>query len=683
MSLRTVFVVFRKELLDMLRDKRTLIAMIGIPIVLYPALFIVGSQALLMQQGKVSGSVVRVAVSGVNVRVLRSWLGDIDKVSVVQSQAPDADLQTGRVQAIVSSSDDIAAVLAAGQTARISVQYDAAEGPSVEAARRLVEGLDARFNKLLESRVKTLGVSPDYVRPLEVERKNVAPPAKSTGTLLGMIMPLIMIVMLGIGALVPAVDLTAGEKERGTFETLLSTPASSIEILAGKFLTVFCLAMFTGALNLGSMVTAFTFQLSQISDSIGRFEVHVPMENVLLIAIALVPLAFFISAVMMSIAILARSFREAQSLLTPFLLFLLFPAGLAAIPGVSLTTATQFVPVVNVALMFKDLMTDQVNGEAIFFVLLSTTLYAILALALAARIFQREEVVLSHDRGMPLTLRRARFKPRALPTVGGAVFLFTVCLLLIYYPGTYVQTKYAFAGIAITQWGLFFAPTLVFLWFLRIDVAKSLSLRWPGLLILAGAGVAACGWVTLDLQFAVWQDKILPFPAQLAEEMEKLVHGQPLWLVILVVAVSPAICEETVFRGAILSGLRRSMPVWVLCVVVGVLFGLMHLSIHRLALTALSGAVLTYLVWRSGSIFTGMIAHGIINGAPVVLESGQTSERIGATLKYAVHDGHGFPLPILAASIGVFVLGILLVELSARRQMAREGASVKETTQRA
>ncbi|MCL4692622.1 MAG: ABC transporter permease [Candidatus Hydrogenedentes bacterium] len=664
MKFHTVFVIFRKELLDMLRDKRTLIAMLGIPIVLYPALFIFGSQAAMMERDRVAQAPSRVAIVADQADILEDWLHGEQSVALRYPGDPEAELAAGRIQAVVVLEGDLQQDLEEGRAAQITILYDATDTASQEAVKRLLEAFNAREADLLKTRLEDAGIPADFVNPLEVSRENVAPSTRTTQVVLGMLMPPLMIVMLGIGAFYPAIDLTAGEKERGTFETLLSTPTSSYEILSGKFLTVFILALLTGLTNLGSMVATFAFQLAQLQGDMGVFELRLPISSVVVVILALLPLAFFISAVMMSIAVLARSFREAQSLLTPFLLILLFPSGYAAVPSVHLTTSMQFVPIANFALLFKDLMTSQVDPQSIVMVLLSTTVYACIALYVAARIFRREDVVLSEDRGLPLTLRRSFFRPRAEPTPGIALFIFTLCLLLLFYVGTYAQSELAVWGIVVTQWGLFLLPTLLVLWYVRVDLRNALSLRLPPAGVWLATLVIAVGWATLSLQFSVWQQKILPFPEDLAKQMEELIGlgNQPFWFLILVLALSPAICEEVVFRGAVLSGLRRHLPWWALFLCVGIAFGVAHISIHRMILTALSGILLTYLVWRSRSIFPGMLTHFLINTTGIVLQSEHVPESIQPFVDRTLKEEQGFPWWLIALAAIVCTAGILLME---------------------
>jgi sodium transport system permease protein len=664
MKLRTIFIIFRKELLDMLRDKRTLIAMLGIPIVLYPALFIFGSQAALMERDRLEESASRVAIVADDGSHLEEWLLESPQIVLRASNNPKADLAVGKLQAVVVQEGDLESELDKGNAARITIQYDATDTASQEAAKRLLEAFDLREAELLKTRLENAGIPADFVDPLDVQRENVAPSSRTTQVVLGMLMPPLMILMLGVGAFYPAIDLTAGEKERGTFETLLSTPTSSYEILSGKFLTVFVLALLTGLTNLGSMVATFAFQLAQLQGDMGVFELRLPVSSVIVIVLALLPLAFFISAVMMSIAVLARSFREAQSLLTPFLLILLFPAGYAAVPSVHLTTSMQFVPIANFALLFKDLMTSQVDPQSIVMVLLSTTVYACIALYMAARIFRREDVVLSEDRGLPLTLRRSYFRRRSEPTPGVALFIFTLCLILLFYVGTYAQSELAIWGILVTQWGLFLFPALFVLWYVRIDLRIALSLRMPKAGVWAAALVMAAGWIVLSLQLSVWQQKIFPMPEDLAAAMERLIGfgSQPLWFLLLVLALSPAICEEVVFRGAVLSGLRKHLPWWALLLCVGIAFGVAHISIHRMMLTALSGIVLTYIVWRSGSIFPGMLTHFLINATGVLLQSEYVPKTMRPMIDHALKEENGLPWWLIAAATLLWIGGILLME---------------------
>lgn len=677
MNTRTVHVIWQKELIDVLRDKRTLFVMLGVPFLLYPALFLFGSQMTLHQLHKVERAVSKVTVCAQPPEPLTGWLDEIRLVDVVASLDPASDLEEGRVDAVVTTEEDVEDQLRRGSAASILIRYDATEGRSTEAARRIERGLEKVKERLMVSRLATAGLPDGYVTPLRISRRNVATPARTTGAVLGMIIPVLIIIMLGVGAFYPAIDLTAGEKERGTFETLLSTPAAKSEIVTGKFLTVFCVCLITGLLNLGSLVLTVSFQLSLLKDQIGEYHIQFPPHFLPLSFLAFLPLALFISAATMTIAVFARSFREAQSLIVPFFLLLVFPASLAAVPGARLSTATQFIPIANAALLFKDLVTGKGTVEGVSAVVISMSVYAALALACASWAFQREEVVLSEERGLPVTWNRSRFPPQSTPTPGMSVLMFCASALLIFYIGTYAQARNVFSGLIITQWLLILLPTLLFLWYARVNLRSALALRVPSGGQFAAALLTATGWIVLAIQVGLWHNRFFPLPPEMAEQLEGLFRiektgvGVPALLFIL--AVSPAICEETLFRGAVLSGLRRRLPGWAAISAVAALFAVSHLVVYRMVLTALSGAVLTYLVWRSRSLFTGVLAHFLINATSVLAKTGRLPKPLQGFLEEQTIEEHGLPGWLLGAASVAFLLGILLMEKASKESATVEG----------
>ncbi len=675
MNARIALTIYLKELLDTLRDKRTIIAMIGVPVVLYPVLFIVASQVAIIQQSKIEEAVSKVALLPSESALATEWIKSLPRVELATPDDPAAALAAGEIDAIVHVPETLEADLAENRSAAVKVSFDQTEGSSREAADRIEAALTETSRVLLNQRLAAEGLPETFARPVAVERENVAPPKKATGAIIGSVLPLLMVVMLGVGAFYPAIDLTAGEKERGTFETLLSTPASKLEIVTGKFLAVFTLSVLTGLLNLASMTATLAFQFSQMvgqlrgSGELGTVDfVRIAPEAIAAIVLVLIPLGFFISAVMLTIALFARSFKDAQNLVTPFFLAIIMPAMIGVVPDVDLSRATQFIPIANVALLFRDLLKGTATLDMVFVVFLCTAVYALLALVVAAWMFQREEVILSEEKGIPLTFKRDAFAPRSVPTPGLALGLFGVVMLLIFYAGSYAQTRNIHIGLAITQYALILAPVVGVLWFARIDLRSALNLRAPHPVGALGTVVFAIGWVVVSLQLAMWQSRILPLPEGFAV-IEQMLYGgdEPvsIWLLFLVIAVSPAICEEVLFRGALLSSMRDRIPAWAVILAVGVLFGMFHLSIHRFVPTALSGIMLTYLAYRTGSIFPAMIAHFIVNGTLLLIGAGKVPSAVADFVK-GLDGASGLPVWLFAGGILVAIAGICLVEFSAR-----------------
>jgi sodium transport system permease protein len=589
---------------------------------------------------------------------------------VVASLDAAADLYGGQVDAVIETPPDTGKSLSQDRSVNVEVRFDAAESQSRQAMKRVSDALRDRNDKLLDERLGAHGLEGQFVRPLDIHTRNVAPPAKTTGAILGAILPMLMVVMLGVGAFYPAIDLTAGEKERGTFETLLSTPTLTAELVYGKFLAVFCLSLLAGLLNLCSLLLTLGVQFAQLSSERMILQISMPPLTVLAILVVLIPLAFLISALMMTAAMFARTFKEAQNIMTPFLLAVMFPAMLAAIPGTELTTGYQFVPIANVALLFKDLMTGKSGLQDFFAVFISTTAFALLALSAAVWIFKREEMILAEEHAIPFTLRRAEFVPRRVLTPGMALFLFAVVLLFIFYAGTYVQGLNLMWGLLATQWLLVLAPTLLYLAYTRTNIRDALNLRAPRPGAVLGTLIVGAAWAVVVVQLGYWQNRVLPMPPEIAKAMAGLYQGRdttPALLALLFVAAfSPAVCEESLFRGAMLSAFKRRWPAWMAIVVTGLLFGLLHVSVHRMPVTAASGIVLAYLVYRTGSIYTSMLAHFMLNAASL-LAAARFSSFIDA---YRI-DQEGEPLWFFGLALAVLVLGILIVEFLGRSKEDR------------
>jgi len=694
MRVRTVGTIFRKEMLDTLRDKRALVAMLGVPIVLYPALFIVGIQAALLQTNRLERTPSTVAIDAREVGEVRSWVAEIPMLKFTYSRNAEEELRQGKIDAILRIESETDRILAEGGSAQVVVQYDATDAASNRAADRIAAAFEEKAAELLTARLDEAGLEPAFVVPLVVTRANIASPKQVAGSIIGTIVPLIMVVMVGVGAFYPAVDLTAGEKERGTFETLLATPAAKSDIVTGKFLAVFSLAMTTGLLNLGSMALTLGFQLSQLPQTAEvPFELHVAPSSVVLMVVVLVPLAFLISAAMMSIAIYARNFKEAQNYVTPFFLLIVFPAAMSSVPGAELTATTQFIPIGNVSLLFKGLMTGAATADQVFAVLLSTGAYALLALVFAAALFQREDVVLADDHGVSLPLRRSEFPPRALPTPGMALTAYATSLILLFYVGTVVQTREPVAGILLTQWALILLPPIAIAWYGRARMRTTFALRLPGVRNAIGSLLVIVASVVLILEFGAWYGRAFPIPPELQHQLMELfdvIESRAGLLGLLgLVALSPAICEEALFRGMLLSSLRR-LPIWAAVVIVGVLFGAMHLDVHRFAGTALSGFILSYLVWRSGSLFVGILGHFSVNASALAMQAlADQATLVEGELSWLTREvamrlaaGRDLPLWLILSALAVFGVGVAVIEHAAWRAGRRAHTATGSVTAR-
>ncbi len=706
MNYKIITTILRKELLETLRDRRTLFAMIGVPIILYPALFIGMTQFTLIQQGKLSSQKSKVAVIGENYSEFQEWLenyqpeNEDDNNDEISKKLEYVSLEndiTNRIQNNLSDNSSINTILKEYKIDSIAIinkadddkedsnsrftnliahiKYDNTIPSSDQGRKRLIRLINLYGKQLKKERLNEIGISSNDIQPLTIQAIDIAPPEKTAGSILGRILPMLMIINLALGAFYPALDQTAGEKERGTFETLLSTPARKTEIVTGKFLAIFSLALITAVLSLTSMGLTMVTQIGQMANAAGAgtdnplAAIQISASTIVIMFLILIPLAFFICSVMMSIALFARNFREAQHYVTPFYLAITMPAIVASFPTVELTKITMLLPILNVALLFKELLIGNFALDLITGVFISTAGWATLALTISVKLFQSEQLILNQEKGLPITLKRNLIKPSDKPEVGMSLGLFALCLLTLFYCGTYFQSKGMISGIIITEWVFVFVPVLLILWFYKINLKQTLSLKLPkfyepilAILLIIGANIVV-------MRLGIEQSKYIPMPEALSKLAETMMSNDKSWLetikLLFAIAFSAAVCEEILFRGAVFSGLNKPGKGLMAITVTAALFAIMHMSIYRLMPTFLLGMVLGYLTWRTGSIFNSMLAHLVNNSIPVLLFTGKLP-----ALKIWLDQFEGdnpaeikpVPIWLIAAAVGIILTVIIILE---------------------
>ncbi|MCI0515440.1 CPBP family glutamic-type intramembrane protease [candidate division KSB1 bacterium] len=661
MHLKKTYVVFRKELIDTLRDRRTLTVMVLVPILLYPLLFAVLGQIMSAGMQQLEDEKSRVAYIPEIPPEFEQFLTAAPKIDLLVSPNPALDLQQRQLQAYLM-------VKSGGAHDTIFVYYDAAVDRSRQAQKRIQDLLQQYRQQLQEQKLIQARVDISILAPFAVREINTAPPARMGGMLLGAIVPLLLIVTLMLGAMYPAIDLTAGEKERGTLETILTVPIQKLELLLGKFFTVTTIALITGVLNLVSMWLAYALGFIQMGMINAPMEFSFSPLALAVLLIQLIPLALFLSAAILSVCIFARSFKDAQNFVTPLYLLLIFPALFASMPGMQINGLLASIPLLNVSLLFKEILLNNFDSEIIFTVFISNTVFAFLSILIFSKLFYAEEILLGEGKGWQFRLNRAAIEPMPFFQPGSAFIILALIFILLFYFGSLAQLKFSHWGILATEWLLILLPVLGALLYNKVQFRTALNLRSFRLLALVGMLCMVLGGMGVVIWISQWQIKLFPAAEKIGEILEKILNlkqqGIPVGLGIFIFAVSPAICEEVLFRGILLSALKPRLSATLTISLVALLFGLFHLQIFRLLPTALIGVYLTYVVYYSGSIWLSMIGHALNNGLALLILA---YPELFTWLQWL----NGLqPLPLGLAG-GLFILllaGGWLVRLSSRRQ---------------
>jgi sodium transport system permease protein len=416
---REIATLYRWELRSALRDRTIVINSIVLPIVLYPVMLWLVFTGITFVRGQTKDLVSRVALVGLPAAAsdLATRFRDDDRFRIVNHRGPleeaDERVRSGELDAVVAFEVDPSHREAGNIRARIS--YDGSRERSGQAHARASEMVEAYRDAWLKTEASTRGVDAARWAVFALERRNTASSRDMGAFILGLLLPLMFVVMVALGCFYPAIDATAGERERSTWETLMTTAASRGGILTAKYLTVTTLGGFAGLLNVAAMLVTIRGVLAPMlgRDETAEFTLSLAVVPVLLVSAVL--LAGLLSASMMVLAAFARTFREGQSMVTPVLMAAILPVTFLSSPGTTLTMSLALVPVVNVALVVREAIGGVLKPLETLVSTGSSVLAIVLLLALARRIVAFEDVMTGAYSGSLATFVRQRLRGRTAP----------------------------------------------------------------------------------------------------------------------------------------------------------------------------------------------------------------------------------------------------------------------------
>jgi len=566
-----------------------------------------------------------------NAEVARLFAASGIQVLIIIPDGFAADIQ--RVNRQLAQRDNRSAEIT--DYKRPVIVKNSADEKSVMAYKGVQDVMHRWENKLLQRRLEQAKLPVSISRPLRHVSVDLAEARQISASLWSRLIPALLVIMAITGAFYPAVDLVAGEKERGTMETLLISPASRSEIVVGKFLCVMSFSMTTALLNLLSMGFTGKYMLSMAATGplakMGSLQPPEPLA-IMWMVILLIPLAALFSALCLALATFARSSKEGQYYLTPLLMVTMGLTVFCVASGVEIRPLYSVIPVVGPALLLKKLLTSPQDTQALIYaipVLITSIGYSLLALWWAIEQFSREEVLFRESERIEIGLwiQHLLRDKEPLPTFAEAGFCFIGIMFLQFASMKFMQT--AILGtdpaaqptrliqlLMIQQLAIIASPALFMGILLTTSVLRTFRLRLPNWRMAAVAAILPLALHPLSLELAVVMQRhfFIKLPEELAERLSAMSDpSQPLWLVLLAFAAAPAICEELAFRGFILSGFSRSRRVWLAIGLSSLAFGTMHMFPQQVFNASLLGLVLGLIAIRGNSLFPCMAFHFVYN----------------------------------------------------------------------
>ena len=394
MNWNNVRLIYCKEILGAIRDRRTLISMIIIPLVFYPLLFLGIGYFTLIGQEKSEALPSFVAVSGgENAPQLMEILKQDEKINLIQfNENTKEEFRTGAVYLLIEISVSFTANEVQESPQAIILQYDSTMQHSQLARKRVTALVDNYRQQIIRGRLELIGLNTNYIQPIQEQWLDVAAEERKIGSILGMILPYIIVILIFIGAMHSAVDITAGEKERGTLATLLVSQLSRMEIVIGKYFTVMTISatsMLLGLIGLSIAFLAPAYTFGELS----LLKVNFTWPLFLLFFLVLTPLVGLASAILLLIGIFARNNKEASTYVTPIYIGAIFLGMVSLSQGMELAKPMFFIPILNNSFTFKELLMGTVNWGHILSTMVSNISIALIALWAAAYLFTRESVL--------------------------------------------------------------------------------------------------------------------------------------------------------------------------------------------------------------------------------------------------------------------------------------------------
>ncbi len=394
MSWKNIKLIFIKELVGTIRDKRTIIAMIIIPLIFYPLLFTGIGYFSRIGSTKSEETASKIMIYGAEfASQLVKHLQDYEKIEVLtmEDDSP-VKLQNGDIQAVLVIPPDFKYKIEQEEPNKLILKYDTTEAKSRIAKQRINQVIEKYKGEILLQRLSRLDLKEEFLTPLILQEENIASAEKMTGSFLAVLLPYLIIILIFAGAMHTAVDITAGEKERGTIATLLVSQISRLEIVLGKCFAVMLISFTSMVLGLVGLTLAFLSGAS-IAGGIEGVQFGISINTIFLLFLVLFPLVGLASSVLVMVGIFARNIREASNYITPIYMLTVLLGIISISQGMELTGTMFLVPVLNSSFVFKELLMGKIYWNHIITTFSANMVIAGLALLGATRLFSKEEVL--------------------------------------------------------------------------------------------------------------------------------------------------------------------------------------------------------------------------------------------------------------------------------------------------
>jgi sodium transport system permease protein len=391
--MRDLIIIIKKELTELLRDKKTIINSIVLPTLLIPILMFGGIKVSQMIQESNQKKTVEIGL--VNAPEDFKKLVVADTLNKITNYDESIDFKTliddGTIQTAVVFSENWKTQMDSLSSSKVQVYRN---GTKDNVNGRVTALLDTYSAVLKEKRIAQLNIPVEKMTPFHKTNIEVGEEKELIGKRIGGFIPYIFILTMWGGCLLAAIDLVTGEKERKTIETTLSLPISKFNVLWGKAIVASLLGFIPALLNLIGLIIGLKFIdgiPEVLTSSLGEM---LNFQSITMILLLLIPFSLFLAGLIIALVAGATSFKEAQSKASPIIILIIIPLVMALMPGIEFTWATVFIPVLNIGLGVKEIMAGTIDMGMYAAMLFSLIAFALAAIYFSYKKFSDENAIL-------------------------------------------------------------------------------------------------------------------------------------------------------------------------------------------------------------------------------------------------------------------------------------------------
>ncbi len=613
MRIKILCSLIKKELTDVIRDKKTLFAMIGMPLLLYPLLMIAFSMIMQVTSTEIQNDTTHVLVLGT---APESFVDFIDE------QANEL------VQFYYEANEGIQNeyTLIFDEDGKVNIEYDSTIEIQGFTTGDFIDFFNEYSTYQMSNALQTNNIELDVIVADEIDFIDIASNTQSFGMLLGQILPMLLLLGVTLGVIYPTIDIVTGEKERNSLETLLSLPITSLEIVSSKFITISICGVVSALLNIISIGFSMWYLIISLSGQSSGSTIFTDLDMSLMVTplivttICLLIFTFFVSATTMAVVSLASSFKEAQNYISPLMIAIMLPSYITMVPTIKLDSITSFIPVINIALLIKEMFTFEFNITNLALVIISNLAYCALAIIILSKVFANENILFDNKKGFRLLENRKNLEKGGVPTLSDGVVLFAVGIVILFYSSGFLASYITRVEVllAVTQLIIVTLP-VIYCFYIKCDFKETFSLRNFNIKYLAiGVPMTATAFViVLFVQNLMLE--FMPSLQSLIEAIEDTVSFESLIMQIIIISILPAICEEMLFRGFLLKSFNVQKSPVIAILATSLLFGVFHMNVLQFITGLCLGSVLGFITYKSKSIYPAMILHFLNNFAAVMI----------------------------------------------------------------